>query len=65
MGTKMEEKSFFGIPGTEYFEASDGKGHHGEGYTPEEAQSWLEEAQSSGNAWEKPLGSGPKVDNDK
>ncbi len=60
MDTKMEDKSCF--PGDNHYVASDGEGHHGEGGSPEQAQERLEQAQASGNEWEKPLGSGPRVD---
>ena len=58
--TTMKETTFFGLFNDGY-EASDGNGHRGEGYTPQEAQGRLEEAQELGVEWVKPLGSGPKV----
>lgn len=59
MTTKMEDKSWF--PGENHWVASDNKGHHGEGISPEQAQERLEQAQQLGVEWVKPLGCGPKV----
>lgn len=60
MSTTMKETTFFGLFKDGY-EASDGQGHRGEGNTPEEAQSRLEQAQELGVEWVKPLATGPKV----
>lgn len=59
--TTMKETTFFGLFRDGY-EASDGRGHRGEGNTPQEAQTRLEQAQELGVEWVKPLGTGPKVD---